>query len=116
MLVRDRKRRVVKPLKRYAQADVIFFAVTVTVEIDEILPRSYEEVVKSKDKDLWLHAMEEEMTTLKKNNTWKLVEKPKNQKTVGCKWIFKKNDGILGVEKARYKARLVTKGFYKENV
>ena len=51
------------------------------------------------------------MTALKKNNTWKLVDKPKNQKTVGCKWIFKKKDGILGVEKARYKAKLIAKGF-----
>ena len=52
MLVRDRKRRVVKPPKRYAQRDVMSFTLTVVEEIDEIVPRSYEEVMKSKDKDL----------------------------------------------------------------
>lgn len=30
---------------------------------------------------------------------------------MGCKWIFKKKDGIPGVEKERYKARLVAQGF-----
>ena len=51
------------------------------------------------------------MIALKKNNTWKLIYKGKDQKTVGCKWIFKKNDGILGVDKGRYEAKLVAKGF-----
>ena len=46
MLVRDRNRRVVKPPKRYAQVDVISFAFTVVEEIDEIVPRTYEEVMK----------------------------------------------------------------------
>ena len=54
MLVRDKKRRAIKPPKRYAQADVISFALTVVEEIDEIVPRTYEEVMKSKDKDLLL--------------------------------------------------------------
>ena len=40
MLVRDRKRRAVKPPKRYAQADAIYFALAVIEEIDEIIPRS----------------------------------------------------------------------------
>ena len=34
--------------------------------------------------------MEEELEALKKNNTWRLVELPKGQKVVGCKWIFKR--------------------------
>ena len=29
--------------------------------------------------------MNEEIESLQKNHTWKLVEKPKNQKIVGCK-------------------------------
>ena len=106
ILVRNRKRRAVKPPKRYAQADVISFALTIAEETNEIVPRSYKEVMKSKDKDLWLQAIEEEMIALKKINTWKLVDKPKNKKTVGCKWIFKKNDGIPRVEKARYKSQV----------
>ena len=69
MLVRDKKIRALNPPKRYAQADAISFALTVVVEIDKIVLRTYEEVMKSKDKDSWLESMKEEMPALKKNNT-----------------------------------------------
>jgi hypothetical protein len=39
------------------------------------------------------------------------VKLPKGAKPVGCKWIFKKKEGILGVEDARFKVRLVAKGY-----
>ncbi|CAM8941031.1 unnamed protein product [Rhodiola kirilowii] len=55
--------------------------------------------------------MKEEMDSLMKNETWELVDRPKGQKLVGCKWIYKKKEGIPGVEKPRLKARLVAKGF-----
>ena len=67
--------------------------------------------MNSRDKSNWLSAMEEEMTSLKKNNTWILVEKPMKRKLVGCKWIFKLKEGVANVEPPRYKARLVAKGF-----
>ena len=51
------------------------------------------------------------MDSLEKNQTWKLVNLPKHQRVVGCKWIFKKKEGIPGVGGPRYKARLVAKGF-----
>ena len=37
--------------------------------------------------------------------------KPPGKKIVGCKWVFKRKPGIPGVEPARYKARVVAKGF-----
>ena len=51
------------------------------------------------------------MDPLDKNFTWVLVDKPNEQKIVGCKWIFKRKEGIEGMEKPKYKARLVAKGF-----
>ena len=54
--------------------------------------------------------MNEDIESLQKNHTWKLVEKPKNQKIVGCKWLFKRNEEILREEDARFKTRLVEKG------
>ena len=43
----------------------------------------------SQYKKLWAQAMKEEMDSLNKNFTWVLMDKPKEQKIVGCKWIFK---------------------------
>ena len=39
--------------------------------------------MKGEDKHNWLEAMKEEMTSMEKNQTWILVDKPKEQKTVG---------------------------------
>ncbi|GJR93543.1 retrovirus-related pol polyprotein from transposon TNT 1-94 [Tanacetum coccineum] len=55
--------------------------------------------------------MKEEMVSLRKNKTWELVDHPVRQKLVSCKWLFKIKEGIEGVEKPTYKARLVARGF-----
>ena len=55
--------------------------------------------------------MNEEMQFLAKNNTWDLVQLPRSVKPVGCKCVFKKKEGISGVEPVRFKARLMAKGF-----
>ncbi|KZV29500.1 Cysteine-rich RLK (receptor-like protein kinase) 8 [Dorcoceras hygrometricum] len=58
----------------------------------------------------WRIAVMEEMRALKQNNTWTLVELPKGQSVVGCRWVFTvkyKADGSID----RHKARLVAKGF-----
>ncbi|GJZ37344.1 retrovirus-related pol polyprotein from transposon TNT 1-94 [Tanacetum coccineum] len=59
----------------------------------------------------WKAAMEEEMDSLRKNKTWELVDHPAGQKLVSCKWLFKIKEGIEGVQKPRYKARVVARGF-----
>ena len=58
----------------------------------------------------WVQAMKEEMEALLKNKTWILVNLPKGQKTVGCKWVFSIKYKIDGTIEC-YKARLVAKGF-----
>jgi hypothetical protein len=40
-----------------------------------------------------------------------LIELLKGKKPLKYKWIYKKKEGISGVEPARFKARLVVKGF-----
>ncbi|RVW92097.1 Retrovirus-related Pol polyprotein from transposon RE1 [Vitis vinifera] len=58
----------------------------------------------------WKAAMNEEMKSLQKNETWELVECPPGKKPVGCRWIYTvkyKADGSI----ERFKARLVAKGY-----
>nr|GEX07431.1 retrovirus-related Pol polyprotein from transposon TNT 1-94 [Tanacetum cinerariifolium] len=52
-------------------------------------------------------AMEEEVESLHKNETWELVKLPKEKCVISCKWLFKVKDCILGVESNRYKARVL---------
>ncbi|GKF09664.1 retrotransposon protein, putative, ty1-copia subclass, partial [Tanacetum coccineum] len=40
-----------------------------------------------------------------------LVDQPPGQKLVSCKWLNKIKEGIEGIQKPRYKARLVAQGF-----
>ncbi|RVW94742.1 Retrovirus-related Pol polyprotein from transposon RE2 [Vitis vinifera] len=57
----------------------------------------------------WKAAMNEEMKSLQKNESWELVECPPGKKPVGCRWIYTvkyKVDGSI----ERFKARLVAKG------
>ncbi|KAK4410047.1 Retrovirus-related Pol polyprotein from transposon TNT 1-94 [Sesamum angolense] len=53
-------------------------------------------------------AMAEEMKSLKDNNTWVLVPKPKSCSVIDCKWVFKIKEEDTS---KRFKARLVAKGF-----
>nr|GEV47380.1 retrovirus-related Pol polyprotein from transposon TNT 1-94 [Tanacetum cinerariifolium] len=52
-----------------------------------------------------------EMDSLRKNKTWELVDHPAGKKLVSCKWLFKIKERIEGVQKPRYKARLVAHRF-----
>lgn len=71
-------------------------------------PETYEEARAHNDSDRWMKAMESEMDSLLKNDTYELVELPKGIKALKNKWVFKlKRDDNM----TRYKARLVVKCF-----
>ena len=110
-LTRDRTRRQIRVPSRYAQAEIVSYALSVASEVVNSEPLSYKEAVSRSDKSNWKKAMDEEMESLRKNETWILVPKPVQQRLVGCKWIYKIKEGIPGVESKRYKAWLVAKGF-----
>ncbi|KAI4348031.1 hypothetical protein L6164_008793 [Bauhinia variegata] len=58
----------------------------------------------------WKAAMNEEMSSLQRNNTWDLVDCPTEKRLVGCQWVYTvkyKPDGTI----ERFKARLVAKGY-----
>ncbi|XP_050918923.1 uncharacterized mitochondrial protein AtMg00820-like [Lathyrus oleraceus] len=68
-------------------------------------PFSFAEAVKS---EKWKEAMEAEMEAIEKNQTWELMDLPKDAKHIGVRWVFKTKLNENGdVEK--HKARLVAK-------
>jgi len=106
-LARDRARREIQPPTRYGHSDFAYcLAVAEEVEFGE--PSSYKEAIASSDAVKWKAAMEDEIHSLQKNQTWTLVEQPQGKKIVNCKWVFNKKDDAEGI---RYKARLVAKGY-----
>ena len=74
-------------------------------------PLTYNEAVSGRESSEWILAMNEEMESLRKNQTWELVQLPKGKRVIGCKWVYKKKEGISDVEPSKYKARLVAKGY-----
>ena len=93
-LTRDRERRHIRPPQRYGYADLIAYALAASHEIDEDEPTSYREAIKSTYKSEWQKAMNDELDSLYKNNTWDLVKKPEKRRIVRCKWIFKVKEGL----------------------
>lgn len=126
LLSRDRVRRQVVPPAKLGDYECEFitayeeeFTVLMCVLAEDggSEPGSFQEAMRDADRDKWLEAAKEEMTSLIKNRTWKLIDRPVGKKVIECRWLFKRKPGILGVEDPRHKARLVTKGYsQKEGV
>ena len=70
-------------------------------------PVYYEEAVKE---EKWVRAMDNEIQSIEKNNTWSLVDLPADVKKIGVKWVYKTKYNEDG-EIAKHKARLVAKGY-----
>ncbi|XP_060963717.1 uncharacterized mitochondrial protein AtMg00820-like [Cannabis sativa] len=77
-------------------------------------PQSYEEALKDRNYKAWLKAMKEEMYSLIKNKTWRVVLRPDGKSVVSCKWLFNVKEGRTKDEPIRFKPRLVAKGVYTE--
>lgn len=99
-----RDKRLLKKPSRYENCHVACVAATVEE------PQTYEEAMSSNDAKHWEDAMQEEINSLKSNETWSLVKPPKGEKILYCKWVYRlkyKSDGTAD----RYKARLCAKGY-----
>lgn len=73
-------------------------------------PITFQEAVKDSK---WQIAMDEEIRSIEKNNTWELSELPKEKKSIGVKWVYKTKLNKDG-EVDKYKTRLVAKGYKQE--
>ncbi len=77
-------------------------------------PKSYEMALKCDDSAEWKEAMDDEFNSLIENQTWDLVDLPKNRNVIDNKWVFKIKEKPNG-EIERYRARLVVRGFTQEH-
>ena len=73
------------------------------------VPNSYEEAIGSSDAKHWKKAMDEEMSALKENQTFKITPLPEGRKAVGGRWVYARKLGPNNEE--QYKARFVAKGY-----
>lgn len=81
-------------------------------DLDE--PTTYKEAIASDSAEAphWIGAVDSEVESLLKNETWIVVRRDKNMNVIGTKWVFKKKKDEYGNVK-KYKARLVAKGFHQ---
>jgi hypothetical protein len=103
-----RSARVRNPPRRYDDF--------VSLVINNEEPTCYQEAMEVSDREKWKEAMKEEMDALERNETWDLVELPKDRKIVGRKWVSKLKLGVYD-KVERYKTRLVEKCYsHKEGI
>ncbi|KAG8497502.1 hypothetical protein CXB51_008962 [Gossypium anomalum] len=77
-IAKNRTRREIKPPKKYAEADLVAYALNVVEDIDANQePSNYSKPISYEDSEKWMFAMQEEMESLHKNKTWDLVKLPK---------------------------------------
>ncbi|GJX56986.1 retrotransposon protein, putative, ty1-copia subclass [Tanacetum coccineum] len=62
------------------------------------------------ESDKWVEDMNAKMQSMRDNQVWCLVDPPPDGRTVGSKWLFKKNTDMDG-KVHTFKARLVAKGY-----
>ncbi|XP_070056949.1 uncharacterized protein [Nicotiana tomentosiformis] len=85
----------------------VSFGDTSKIQIEDSEPMNFDEAITDKR---WRQAMEEEIESIEKNNTWELTTLPKGHRAIGVKWVYKTNKNVDG-DVERYKARLVAKGY-----
>ena len=52
-------------------------------------PNSYKEALNSEKLREWINATKKEIESLKKNETWELIDPPEDQDIIKNKWVFK---------------------------
>jgi hypothetical protein len=104
----QRSTRIKYPIQRLTYDGFVAHHYTYMVKvIQKVEPTCFEHAVGNPK---WDNAMDEEMAALDANATWELVALPKDNKAIGCKWVYKVKHNADG-SVSKYKAKLVAKGY-----
>lgn len=76
---RQRKR---KPPSKFS--DFILYQSFISKDV----PSTYREALACDDNGLWMEAMKKEIEAISTYDVWELVDRPKDQKVVKCKWVY----------------------------
>ncbi|GJY83827.1 putative polyprotein [Tanacetum coccineum] len=82
-IAHDRPRRNAKAPSRFSFEDYAAYASQVAEKVESLEPITYREAITSKDSNMWIATMGEEIESLHKNMTWELVKLPERRKVVG---------------------------------
>jgi hypothetical protein len=63
---------------------------------------SYTEAMQSNERKQWMKTMNEELASLKENETWELINRPFNAKVIQNHWVMRVKKSCDG--NARFKA------------
>lgn len=88
-----------------AEGDLVHFAL-----LSEAEPVSLDQALQDPK---WICAMEDELESIKRNETWQLVSLPSDKKPIGVKWVYKVKVNPSG-EVVKHKAKLVARGFLQK--
>lgn len=77
-----------------------------------VYPNNVKEARASIDWKNWKDAIESELKAINENNTWTLVERPRNVNVLTSRWVFRVKENLQG-EKI-FKARLVARGYEQD--
>ena len=78
--------------------------------LDNDEPATYAEAMVDLDSEKWQDAMKSKIESMKKNQVWNLIDPPDGERTIECKWIYKKKKD-MDENVHIYKARFGAKGF-----
>ena len=106
-------RRLPPHLDEYVTNDRVAMVRCYRASSEIVVPKTYKEAVEGPESSLWKTAMDEEVKSLKENNTYTLVKLPPEKTCVGGRWVYALKSGPEGedVFKARYVARGYTQKY-----
>ena len=87
------------------------FPLACAISVEPYIPKGYASAMKDADfAERWRQAMQDEVDSLLQNETWTLVDTPKNRSVLRGRWVYALKRGPTG-EITRFKGRWVVRGF-----